>query len=189
MKKGIFLAMAVLGLAVFMVPDAHAWWWWHHGPDISLELSGSNFTTSSQDDGTPTPIGPVSTSLQSGIARGKSGRPIFSAQTVIEAGGVDARCGELPGAGLSTTAVLTYKDGSILSVTTDDEESFYCFEPTGFDPDGLPITGIFSVEFEGTVTGGTGRFEGATGTWVGSAVAEDGRVTADIQIDLDQASR
>jgi len=185
MKKGILLAIAVLGLAVFMVPDAHAWWWWHHGPDISLELSGSNFITSSEPDGTPTPLGAVSTSLQSGIAKGKSGRPIFSAQTVIEEVGEDPRCGPLPGAGLSTTTVLTYKDGSILSVTTDDEKSFYCFEPTAFDPDGLPTTGIFSVEFEGTVTGGTRRFEGATGTWVGSAVAEEARVTAHVEIDLD----
>ena len=114
MKKGILLVIAALGLALFAVPDtpAQAWWWWHRGPDISLELFGSNFTTSSDDDGTPSALGAVSTSLQSGIAKGKSGRPIFSAQTVIEAAGADSRCGVLPGAGLSTTAVFTYKDGS-----------------------------------------------------------------------------
>ena len=87
----------------------------------------------------------------------------------------------MPGAGLSTTSVLTYNDGSILSLTTDDEKSFYCFEQTSADP----IAGIFFVEFEGTVTGGTGRFEDATGTWVGSAEAESSRVTADLEIDLD----
>jgi len=194
MKMGIFIIAAALALALFAVPDtpAQAWWWWHRGPDISLELSGSNFTTSSQDSttgedyGTPSLLGAVSTSLQSGIAKGKSGRPIFSAQTVIEAAGADSRCGILPGAGLSTTAVFTYKDGSILSVTTDDDLSFYCFQPTVVDPDtGAPITGIFSVDFEGTVTGGTRRFEGATGTWVGSAEAEGSRVTAHVEIDLD----
>ena len=26
MKKGIFVALAALALAVFAVPDAHAWW-------------------------------------------------------------------------------------------------------------------------------------------------------------------
>jgi len=71
-------------------------------------------------------------------------------------------------------------------VTTDDDLSFYCFQPTVVDPDTqAPITGIFSVDFEGTVTGGTRRFEGATGTWVGSAEAEGGRVTAHVEIDLD----
>jgi hypothetical protein len=200
MKTGITITIVALGLALFAAPDtpARAWWWWHHGPDVSLELSGSNFTTSSQDSvageeedyGTPSLLGAVSTSLQSGIAKGKSGSPIFSAQTVIDAGvpGFEG-CGGLPGANLSTTSVFTYKDGSILSVTTDDEKSFYCFLPTVFDPPGdpmgTPIAGIFSVQFEGIVTGGTRRFEGATGTWVGSAEAEDGRVTAHVEIDLD----
>jgi hypothetical protein len=179
MKTGISIALAALALALFAVPDAYG----KSGPDMSLRLSGSNFITSSQPDGTPSPLGAVSTSLQSGIAKG-SGSPIFSSQTVIEAVGGDARCGGfLPGAGLSTTSVLTYNDGSILSLTTDDEKSFYCFEQTSADPD--PIAGIFFVEFEGTVTGGTGRFEGATGTWVGSAEAESSRVTADLEIDLD----
>lgn len=178
MKTGISIALAALALALFAVPDAYG----KSGSDMSLRLSGSNFITSSQPDGTPTPLGLVSTSLQSGIAKG-SGSPIFSSQTVIEMAGGDARCGGLPGAGLSTTTVLTYNDGSILSLTTDDEKSFYCFEQTSADPD--PIAGIFFVEFEGTVTGGTGRFEGATGTWVGSAEAESSRVTADLEIDLD----
>ncbi len=176
MKTGISIALAALALALFAVPDAYG----ESGPDMSLRLSGSNFITSSQADGTPTPLGAVSTSLQSGIAKG-SGSPIFSAQTIIEEVGQDERCGDLPGAGLSTTTVLTYNDGSILSLTTDDEKSFYCFEQTSADP----IAGIFFVEFEGTITGGTRRFEGATGTWVGSAEAESSRVTADVEIDLD----
>lgn len=107
MKTGIVIVAAALGLALFVVPDAHAWWWWHPRPDVSLELSGSNFTTSSDPDGTPSDLGAVSTSLQRGIARGKSGRPIFSAQTVIdEAVPNFSGCGGLPGANLSTTAVL-----------------------------------------------------------------------------------
>ena len=130
MKTGISIALAALALALFAVPDAYG----KSGPDMSLRLSGSNFITSSQPDGTPSPLGAVSTSLQSGIAKG-SGSPIFSSQTVIEAVGGDARCGGfLPGAGLSTTSVLTYNDGSILSLTTDDEKSFYCFEQTSADP-------------------------------------------------------
>jgi hypothetical protein len=176
MKKGIFVTVAALGLALFAVPDAHG----NDGSDLNLRLAGSNFITSSQDDGTPTPLGAASTSLQSGIAKGKSGRAIFSAQTIIEEAGQDDRCGPLPGAGLSTTSVLTYNDGSILSLTTTDltdpESSFYCFNP---------VTEVFFVEFEGTVTGGTGRFEGATGTWKGSAEAQSSRVTAELEINLD----
>jgi|GEM_PF-1759688 len=174
MRVGIYIAMAALGLAVFAVPDAHGWW--HRGPEIRLRLSGSNFITSSQDDGTPSPLGAVSTSLQSGIAKGKSGKSIFSAQTIIQQAGQDDRCGNLPGAGLSTTSVFTYDDGSILSVTTDPDISYYCYDPS---------VGLFSVEFGGTVTGGAGRFEGATGTWDGSAESVSARVMADLAIDLD----
>ncbi len=57
MKKGIFLAFAALAVAVFAVPDAHAWWWGHHNrPDINLHAWGG-LLTSSDEGGFPTPIG------------------------------------------------------------------------------------------------------------------------------------
>jgi hypothetical protein len=171
MKTGIFVTVAALALALFAVPEAHG----NDGSDLNLRLAGSNLITSSTEEGRPTPLGEVSTSLQSGIVKGSSGAGIFSAQTIIEEALPDPRCPlELPvGNDLSTTFVLTYADGSILSGTTGPD-SFFC-------SDGV----VFSVEFVGIVTGGERRFEGATGTWEGTARAESSRVTAEITVDLD----
>ncbi len=171
MKKGIFIAMAALGLALFAVPEAHG----VDGQTLNVRLSGSSFITSSQDDGTPTPATGAFTSLQSGIAKG-SGSAIFSAQTVVaEAALPDARCpAELPfGNDLTTTFVTTYSDGSILSGTSGTG-SFFC-------TDGL----VFLANFVGTITGGEGRFEGATGTWEATARTQSARVTGEVSIDLD----
>ncbi|MGB5680628.1 MAG: hypothetical protein WBM47_02165, partial [Polyangiales bacterium] len=110
MKFTIIIAVASLALAAFVVPDALG----DSGPDLEMRLAGSNFITSSGDDGRPTPLGQVSTSMQSGISKG-SGSAIFTAQTIIEAAGPDDRCSPLLGADLSTSTVLTFKDGSILS--------------------------------------------------------------------------
>lgn len=169
MKKGIFVALAALALAVFLVPQAQG----KSGRTLDLRFSGSNFTTSSVD-GRPTPLGVVSTSLQSGIVKGPGGG-IFSAQTVVEEAGQLDECGPLPGGELSTTVVITYNDGSILSFATSSG-SFFCFDPED---------GVFFVNFVGIVTGGEGRFEGASGTWEGSARAQGSRVTAESSVDLD----
>jgi len=169
MKTGIIIAMASLALAVFAVPDALG----KSGPDLEMRLAGSNFITSSGDDGRPTPLGQVSTSMQSGISKG-SGSAIFTAQTIIEAAGLDDRCSPLLGADLSTTIVLTYNDGSILSLVTAPG-SFYCTDGS-----------VFLVDFAGTVAGGEGRFDGATGTWAGTAESlPTARVTAEVSVDLD----
>jgi hypothetical protein len=169
MKTGIFIALAALALAVVAVPDALG----NSGPDLDMRLAGSNFITSSGDDGRPTPLGQVSTSLQSGISKG-SGSAIFTAQTIIEAAGPDDRCSPLAGADLSTTVVLTYNDGSILSLVTGPG-SFYCTDGS-----------FFIVDFAGTVAGGEGRFEGASGTWEGTADSQPtARVTAEVSVDLD----
>jgi len=171
MKPGIIIvALAAMTLAVVGMQDSPA-----QAEDPSVRFAGSNFITSSQDDGTPTPAGEASTSMQSGIAKGKFGKAVFSAQTVIEEALPDGRCPpQLPvGNDLSTTIVMTYNDGSILSIATGPG-SFYCSDGT-----------VFAVDFTGIVTGGEGRFEGATGTWEGTARAESARVTADARIDLD----
>jgi hypothetical protein len=168
MKTGIFIALAALALAVFAVPEAQG----KSGRTLDLQFSGSNFTTSSVD-GRPAPLGVVSTSLQSGILTG-SGGGIFSAQTVVEEAGQRDECGPLPGGELSTTIVITYNDGSILSIASSPG-SFFCFDP---------VDGVFFVDFVGTVTGGEGRFEGAGGTWEGSARAQAARLTGETSIDL-----
>jgi len=171
MKKGIFVALAALALTVFAVPDANAWW--HRGPDLDLRIAGSNFITSSGEDGRPTPLGQVLTSLQSGIVKGAGGG-VFSAQTIIELVGPDDRCTPLFGADLSTTIVVTQYDGSVLSLVTGPG-SFYCTDGS-----------VFFVDFGGTVAGGEGRYDGATGTWEGTAESRpSARVTGTLSVDLD----
>ena len=180
MKKGIFIALAALALAVFAVPEAHG----NDGQSLDLRLSGSNFVTSSTDEGRPTPVDGLSalTALANGIAKG-SGSPLFTAQSVVEP--LPDNPADFPpaclamglaGAGVSTTSVFTFNDGSVLSLTTDPAISFYCTDGTDF-----------TVEFGGMVAGGTGRFEGATGTWEGTAVTIGGTgiVTAHNTVDLD----
>jgi len=170
MKPGILIfVLAAMALAVISMRDSPA-----QAEDPNVRFAGSNFITSSQDDGTPTPAGEQSTSLQSGIAKGQFGKAVFSAQTIIEEALPDDRCPpELPvGNNLSTTIVMTYNDGSILSLETGPG-SFYC-------SDGV----VFAVNFEGIVTGGEGRFEGTTGTWEGTARAQSSRVTAEAAINL-----
>lgn len=195
MKKGILLAIAALGLALFAVPDApaEAWGGHHYKPRVMhLTLSGSNFVTSSQDStedyGRPTPVdGRVLTALANGIALGKHGRALFTTQSVLEEIGLQPGCEKneafVGGAGVTTTTVLTYEDGSLLSLAgpidpDNPKANFYCTDGTDF-----------SVKFQGTVAGGTGRFEGATGTWKGTAEATGGtgRVTAKLRVKLDNS--
>lgn len=181
MKKGIFIAVAALALAVMAVPEAHG----KNGRSLDLTLSGSIFVTSSTD-GRPTPTDGLSaiTSLSNGIAKG-SGSPVFTAQSVTEPlpespADYPPAClamdPPIAGAGLSATTVFTFADGSLLTITTDPEISFYCSD--GVD---------FTVEFGGMVEGGTGRFEGASGSWEGTAVATGGtgRLIAHTTVDLD----
>jgi hypothetical protein len=73
MKPGItIVALAAMTLAVVGMQDSPA-----QAEDPSVRFAGSNFITSSQDDGTPTPAGEASTSMQSGIAKGKFGKAVF----------------------------------------------------------------------------------------------------------------
>ena len=182
MKTGILIALAALALVVYAVPEAQG----KSGRSLDLRLSGSIFVTSSRGEGRPTPVDGLSalTALASGIAKG-SGSSLFSTQTVVEPlpenpADYPAGCLALnppqAGAGLTTTTVFTFNDGSLLSLTSDPEISFYC-------TDGV----VFTVEFGGIVTGGTGRFEGATGTYesTAEAVAGTGRLTAHTAVDLD----
>jgi len=185
MKKGILVALAGLALAVFAVPDAHAWWWGHHNrPDINLHAWGSSFI-SSDDGGFPTPLGQglSLTTFQSGKTRGRSGRPSFSATTSLvglEAGApIPLECPEgFVGAPLFQTSVLAYNDGSLLSLIAD--AGFYCLNP---------LTGANFFNASGEIAAGDGRFEGATGTWeaTGQLIPpiEAGLFTADLIVDFE----
>ena len=173
MKPGIIaIAVAAIGLTVFAAHDAQG-----APKGLDLTLFGGNFI-SSDINGVPTPLdGRAFTAVQSGLAKGP-GKPLFFSQAVASAvtpETIPADCVAqgLIGAPLSVTLVFTYNDGSLLSITSGDD-SFYCTNGT-----------LFSVVFRGTVTGGEGRYAGATGTWSGSAESIAARVVADVSIDLD----
>lgn len=171
MKKWIFIALAALALAVVAVPDAYG----SQGPDLKLRVAGSSFITSSQDDGTPSPLGGVFTALQSGIVQGAGGG-IFTSQSVVGQAGLDPRCtAPLPlGGDISFfQVVVTDNDGSILTLQAS-EDSFYC-------TDGA----TFAANVGGGVLGGEGRYEGATGTWDVSAQIFQSRVTGSLTVELD----
>jgi len=178
MKSGIFIVvLAAMGLAIVATPDTHAkaWWGWgSHG--MNMRLAGSSFVVSTVEDGTPKQLPPF-TSVQNGIAKGKSGRAQFRAQTVAGIPEFDPEnCPEgLPLRGpLTATFVLTYNDGSILSGVTGGD-NHYC-------TDGL---GLNFADFGGSITGGDRRFEGATGFWEAAAEVDGARITGEIEIDLD----
>jgi len=178
MKPGIFVVvLAAMALAIVATPDTHAkaWWGWgSHG--MNMRLAGSSFVVSTVEDGTPKQLPPF-TSVQNGIAKGKSGGAQFRAQTVAGVAIPEDLCPEaLPfGGPLTVTFVLTYNDGSILSGWGGPETNSYCTD--GGD--------VSVSEFTGIITGGDKRFEGATGTWTASARIDEARVTGDIEIDLD----
>jgi len=176
MKPGIVIvALAAMALAIVATADtqAKAWGSWH---GMSLRLAGSSFVVSTEADGTIKELPPF-TSIQNGIAKGKSGRAQFRAQTVAGIPEFDPEnCPEgLPLRGpLTATFVLTYNDGSILSGVTGGD-NHYC-------TDGL---GLNFADFGGSITGGDRRFEGATGTWQASGLIDAARVTVELDIDLD----
>ncbi len=169
MKPGIIALVVGFALVAFTVADAQG----DNGRTLSVSLSGSSFITSSEN-GVPTPVTQGFTSMQSGLAKG-SGNAVFTVQSITQEPLPDARCpAELPfGNAMTSTFVLTYDDGSILSGATT-AGSFFC-------SDGV----TFVANLAGNVTGGEGRFEGATGTWESIAETVSARVTADVTIDLD----
>lgn len=168
MTKGILVALAALALAVFAVPDAQGM----EGADLSMRLSGSTITISTEN-GVPTPNTQAGVAYGGGITKG-SGNPIFADRVTYGTAAPDGRCpAERPfGADLVTTLIFTYSDGSILELFAG-EGSFFC-------TDGV----VFDAELQGTVVGGEGRFDGASGTWDGSAQVDGSRLTGDVEVDL-----
>ncbi len=175
MKKGIFIAMAALGLALFAVPEAHG----VDGQTLNMSISGGNHIASDMD-GVPTPVdGQALTALQVGIAKGSGNPSLFSTATLQEAPEDPSQwppdCpAQLPvGNDISVTIVFTYNDGSLLSVATE-AGSFYCTDGVNF-----------TVNAVGTVAGGYGRFEGAAGTWEATVQTLPGALfTGEVSVDL-----
>jgi hypothetical protein len=178
MKTGIFVALTALLVAVFAIPEAQG----INGQSLNLRVWGANLI-SSDENGIPTPTDstPV-TAFQSGMAKGGGGSASLFASVALPAfdpGLIPPDCTGLglPGNPLAQTIVLTYNDGSLLSLVAGPG-SFYC-------TDGI----IFIVEAVGEVRAGAGRFEGATGTWELTAETlppgGTGLFTGEISIDFE----
>ena len=147
MKTSIFIATAALALAVFAVPEAQG----DGKPDVDQRLAGSSFVIDVDDETGNT------TSQQNVIAKGQPGTA--QVNSLLEFGpplGLDPRCpDEFPfGADLiSFDWVETYADGSLLTGSASPGQAVCS--------DGV----VNAIQVMGTITGGTGRFEGASGTW------------------------
>lgn len=169
MKTGIFVALAALALAVFAVPDAQG----KSGPDVDQRLAGSTFIIDVDEETGNT------TSQQNVIAKGQPGTAQVNSLLVFGPPlGRDERCpAEFPfGADLiSFDWVETYNDGSLLTGSASPGQAVCSDGAT------------FAAGIVGVITGATGRFEGASGTWeaVASTPAENNGITGTFTADLD----
>lgn len=169
MKTGLTIAIAALGLAIFAVPDtpAQAWGGWDHGPNLDQRIAGSSLTIEVDEDGNTQ----VMLNL---IARGQPGRAHLDSVAVFGPVGPHPSCpGQLGADIVSQNAVETFSDGSLLTLLTTS--GFVC------TADGV----VFTAVATGDITGGAGRFEGATGTFEANVVTENGGLTGTITGDID----
>lgn len=168
MKTGILVALAALALAVVVVPDADAHG--HAGPDLSQRLSGSSFSAD------PDPNTGHITGWQNLIAKGQPGRAHVDGQFELGLFTPNAACpAQFPLGGdvIRFAWVETYSDGSLL--TGSATEGLVC-------ADGL---GGSTTVVSGNITGGTGRFEGAAGTWEAEALLANNGLTGNVTADFD----
>jgi hypothetical protein len=165
MKTGIFIGVAALGFALFGVADAHSWW--HSGPDINQRTSGSNFILEFNED-----TGVFTVQLSS-IGKGPQGTAHSDGRAVVGPLGPDGRCASGIGGPLSQVWVQTYRDGSLLSGVTD-EGQFACQSGA-----------VSETHVTGTLKGGTGRFEGVSGTWEAEGGGERALTTGTLTAEFD----
>lgn len=170
MKPGmILISIAALALAVFAAPDARG----DSGPGVNQRLFGSTFTIDVDDETGNT------TSQQNMVAKGQPGKA--QVVSLLEFGpplGIDPRCPEeLPfGSDLISFAfVETFNDGSILTGAASPGQAVCSDGAT------------FAADIVGVLTGGTGRFEDASGTWAATAStpAENNSITGTFTADFD----
>lgn len=169
MKAGIFVALAALALAIVTVPEAQG----KSGPDVDQRIAGHIFGVDDDEDTGNT------TSLLSGIAKGQPGKAQLTAVIVFKTDFIlppedDRNCP--PDFPLEADIISfewgeTYNDGSLLAgaVDPDDPAQVLCLD--------LGIT-LAVANLTGMITGGTGRFEGASGTWASEASSPVSNSTA-----------
>jgi hypothetical protein len=181
MKLGIFVTLAALALAVFAVPDAHAWRGHHDRPGVHQKLFAQGIVIDVEQDseGNVDPVGNTTMGV-SGIAKGLPGKADVSAvlvyKTVFE--GSSGCPEELPQGGeiMRFEWGQVYSDGSLLSGFVDQAGQFLC---TNGVQTGADLTGVIS--------GGTGRFEDASGTWrvLASSPVANTNITGTLTVEFD----
>lgn len=165
MKAAIFLSFAALAVAVLGVSDAHAWW--HRGPDVDQRIFGSSLTVDVDEEGNTQ----VMLNL---IGKGQPGTAHLDSVAVFGPLGPHDGCpGQLGADVVSQNAVETFSDGSLLTLLTTS--GVVC------TADGV----VFAADVIGEVTGGTRRFENASGRFEASVVTENGGLSGTITADLD----
>jgi hypothetical protein len=175
MKTGIFVALAALALTVFAVPDAQG----KSGPDVDQQIFGNVLEIEIDED----PAGNT-TSLVTAIAKGQPGKADVSAVLVFQTTFVFDETGEdcprdfpLKSEVISFEWGENYNDGSVLAGAAT-EGQFFCLD--------LEISRTVG-DLTGTITGATGRFEGAQGSpWRVEAFAPVGSntVTGTLTVDF-----
>ena len=171
MKPGIIItAIAGLALAVFTIAEAQG----NSGSDLSIRLSGSNLNITTENR-EPTPNTEAGVTMGVGIAKG-SGSATFQVRVTYGTPQFSPSCQQdlgLPFGGdiTQTNLILTYNDGSVLELVADSGS--LCGDGT-----------LFIADVQGTVVGGEGRFDGASGTWSAVVEQDSARLTGDAEVDL-----
>lgn len=170
MKAGIVIALAALALAVFAVPEAQG----KSGADVDQRITGHIITVDVDEESGNT------TSLLNAIAKGQPGKAQITAVIVFKSDFVllpedERNCP--PDFPLEADIISfewgeTYNDGSLLAgaVDPDDPAQVVCLD--------FPVPSLAVANLTGMITGGTGRFEGASGTWASEASSPLANTTA-----------
>ena len=172
-KLGIIMtAMAALALAVFAVAEAQDDW----GTDVNQRLFGHTIEVVAAGPGE------VSTAAINGIAKGEPGRALVTAMLVYRESTLPPTPNPNCPADFPFGQEIirfewgeTYNDGSMLAG--------YLPPPGVICSDGI----LSVVDLVGVITGGTGRFEGGSGTWAieASSPLANTTTTGTLTVDLD----
>ncbi len=167
MKSAILLSLAALAVAVLGVSDAEAWW--NKGPELNQKIFGSSLTVEVDDEGNTQ----VMLNL---IAKGQPGSAHLDSVAVYGPvlGPVDGCPDGTIGANVvSQNAVETFSDGSLLTFLTTD--GVLC------TADGV----VFTADVVGVITGGTRRFEDASGSFEASVETKNSGLSGTLTADFD----
>lgn len=134
-------------------------------------LTGISGTSTGSEDGND---GSFEGSITNTAFGGVTGHPdgTYSGQFAASSNlGIPAACGANGGFFIDGTVTLTY-GGNSFDVDLDGDASYFCVDVLG----GTPADTSYTAHWEGSVTGGTAAWTGASGsvTYNGATAAQDG---------------